>query len=142
MRIGVMIGPERGRFATKVDRLRADARWAEDAGLASIWTPQIPDEFDALTAATVMGVETERIEIGTAVVPLQDVLGLGSEARMNTPGVATGNWVWRFREDQLGDEPRQRLAELTALYGRWQGISDAPVQPPAQRCVEVDVEKP
>jgi F420-dependent oxidoreductase-like protein len=71
MRIGVMIGPERGRFASKVDRLRTDARWAEEAGLASIWTPQIPDEFDALTAATVMGMETSRIEIGTAVVPLQ-----------------------------------------------------------------------
>jgi F420-dependent oxidoreductase-like protein len=71
MRIGVMIGPERGRYATKVDRLRTDARWAEDAGLASVWIPQIPDEFDALTAATVAGAETIRIEIGTAVVPVQ-----------------------------------------------------------------------
>jgi F420-dependent oxidoreductase-like protein len=71
MRIGVMIGPERGRYATKVDRLRADARWAEEAGLATIWVPQIPDEFDALTAATLVGAETSRIEIGTAVVPVQ-----------------------------------------------------------------------
>jgi len=71
MRIGVMIGPERGRYATKVDRLRADARWAEEAGLASVWVPQIPDEFDALTAATLAGAETSRIEVGTAVVPVQ-----------------------------------------------------------------------
>ena len=71
MRIGVMVGPERGRYATKVDRLRADARWAEEAGLASVWIPQIPDEFDALTAATLVGAETSRIEIGTAVVPVQ-----------------------------------------------------------------------
>jgi F420-dependent oxidoreductase-like protein len=71
MRIGVMIGPERGRYATKVDRLRRDARWAEEAGLASVWIPQIPDEFDALTAATVVGAETSRIEVGTAVVPVQ-----------------------------------------------------------------------
>jgi F420-dependent oxidoreductase-like protein len=71
MRIGVMVGPERGRYRTKVDRLRADARWAEEAGLASLWVPQIPDDFDALTAATVVGVETTRIEIGTAVVPIQ-----------------------------------------------------------------------
>lgn len=71
MRIGLMVGPERGRYATKVERLRADARWAEDAGLATIWTPQIPDEFDAMTAAVVMGTETSRIEIGTAVVPIQ-----------------------------------------------------------------------
>jgi F420-dependent oxidoreductase-like protein len=71
MRIGLMIGPERGRYRTKVERLRADARWAEDAGLATVWIPQIPDEFDALTAATVVGAGTTRIEIGTAVVPVQ-----------------------------------------------------------------------
>ncbi|HVV35927.1 MAG TPA: TIGR03564 family F420-dependent LLM class oxidoreductase, partial [Acidimicrobiales bacterium] len=70
-RIGVMVGPERGRYATKVERLRRDARWAEGAGFSTIWVPQIPDEFDALTAATVMGIETTRIEIGTAVVPIQ-----------------------------------------------------------------------
>ena len=67
MRIGVMIGPERGRYSTKVDRLRRDARWAEDSGFTTIWVPQIPDEFDALTAAAVMGAETERIEISTGV---------------------------------------------------------------------------
>jgi F420-dependent oxidoreductase-like protein len=71
MRIGVMVGPERGRHRTKVDRLRADARWAEEAGFASVWIPQIPDEFDALTAATLVGAETSRIEVGTAVVPVQ-----------------------------------------------------------------------
>ena len=52
-------------------RLRSDARWAEEAGFASIWIPQIPDDFDALTAATLVGAATERIEIGTAVVPVQ-----------------------------------------------------------------------
>ena len=55
MRIGLMIGPERGRYGTKVQRLQADARWAEEAGLATVWIPQIPDEFDALTAATLVG---------------------------------------------------------------------------------------
>ena len=71
MRIGLMVGPERGRYGTKVARLQADARWAEEAGLATVWIPQIPDEFDALTAATVVGAATSRIEIGTAVVPVQ-----------------------------------------------------------------------
>jgi F420-dependent oxidoreductase-like protein len=71
MRIGVMIGPERGRYASKVERLRADARWAEEAGLRSVWIPQIPDDFDALTAATVVGQATISIEVGTAVVPVQ-----------------------------------------------------------------------
>src|SRR3546814_7028847 len=66
-----MLGPERGRYATKVERMLADARWAEEAGMASVWIPQIPDDFDALTAATIVGVETSRIEIGTAVVPVQ-----------------------------------------------------------------------
>jgi F420-dependent oxidoreductase-like protein len=71
MRIGLMIGPERGRYRTKVQRLQADARWAEEAGLSTVWIPQIPDEFDALTAAVLVGTETSRIEIGTAVVPVQ-----------------------------------------------------------------------
>jgi F420-dependent oxidoreductase-like protein len=71
VRFGLMIGPERGRYASKVARLRADARWAEDAGLDSVWIPQIPNEFDALTAAALVGTETSRIEIGTAVVPVQ-----------------------------------------------------------------------
>jgi F420-dependent oxidoreductase-like protein len=71
MRIGLMVGPERGRYATKVERMRTDVRWAEDAGFSTVWIPQIPDEFDALTAAALAGVETSRIEIGTAVVPVQ-----------------------------------------------------------------------
>jgi F420-dependent oxidoreductase-like protein len=71
MRVGLMIGPERGRYRSKVERLQADARWAEEVGLATVWIPQIPDEFDALTAATVVGSVTSRIEIGTAVVPVQ-----------------------------------------------------------------------
>lgn len=71
MRVGLMIGPERGRYATKVERLAADARQAEEAGLHSVWIPQIPDDFDALTAAAVVGAATSRLEIGTAVVPVQ-----------------------------------------------------------------------
>ena len=71
MRIGLMIGPERGRYQSKIARLQADASWAEEAGLATVWIPQIPDEFDALTAATLVGAVTSRIEIGTAVVPVQ-----------------------------------------------------------------------
>jgi F420-dependent oxidoreductase-like protein len=66
-----MVGPERGRYATKVERLQSDARWAEEAGCSSIWVPQIPDEFDALTAATLVGLATSRIEVGTAVIPVQ-----------------------------------------------------------------------
>ena len=71
MRVGLIVGPERGRYATKVERMQADVRWAEEAGLSTVWIPQIPDEFDALTAVALVGAETSRIEIGTAVVPVQ-----------------------------------------------------------------------
>jgi F420-dependent oxidoreductase-like protein len=71
MRIGLMVGPERGRYATKIERMRADVEWAETAGLSTVWIPQIPDEFDALTAVALVGAASTRIEIGTAVVPVQ-----------------------------------------------------------------------
>jgi 4-alpha-glucanotransferase len=54
----------------------------------------------------------------TAVVPLQDVLGLGSEARMNRPATLGGNWRWRFREEALRPEHADRLLALARLYGR------------------------
>jgi 4-alpha-glucanotransferase len=57
----------------------------------------------------------------TAVVPLQDVLGLGSEARMNVPGRPTGNWTWRFLPGQIDQPDRSRLADITAVYNRWNG---------------------
>ena len=54
----------------------------------------------------------------TAIVPLQDVMRLGDEARMNTPGRQTGNWGWRFLPHQLHPGLAAGLAELTATYGR------------------------
>lgn len=53
-----------------------------------------------------------------AVIPFQDVIGLGSEGRMNIPGTIEGNWEWRFDWDQVGHNLANRLYELTALYGR------------------------
>jgi 4-alpha-glucanotransferase len=53
-----------------------------------------------------------------AVVPLQDVLGLGSEARMNTPGVARGNWAWRALPGALTAERAESLKRLARLTGR------------------------
>jgi len=71
MRIGLMIGPELGRYRQKVAGLIADAEAAERAGFASIWVPQIPGDFDAFTMITLMGRATRRVELGTAVVPIQ-----------------------------------------------------------------------
>jgi 4-alpha-glucanotransferase len=53
-----------------------------------------------------------------AIVPLQDVLGLGSEARMNLPGKVSGNWKWRFRPGALSAKLSGRLRKLTTLYDR------------------------
>ena len=71
MRIGLMMGPERGRHRRKVAQLAADAAAAERDGFASIWLPQIPGDFDAFVAITLAAQATERIELGTAVVPIQ-----------------------------------------------------------------------
>jgi 4-alpha-glucanotransferase len=59
-----------------------------------------------------------RSAAGWAVVPLQDVLGLGGQARMNTPGVPDGNWAWRLRDGELTPELAQRLADIVRETGR------------------------
>jgi 4-alpha-glucanotransferase len=56
-----------------------------------------------------------------AIAPLQDVLRLGSEARMNEPGTTSGNWRWRFREEQVGAHMTDQLGELTETYARATG---------------------
>jgi F420-dependent oxidoreductase-like protein len=71
MRIGLMIGPERGRYRHKVAQLVADAEAAERDGFTSIWVPQIPGDFDAFTMITLLGRATRRVELGTAVLPIQ-----------------------------------------------------------------------
>lgn len=54
----------------------------------------------------------------TAIVPLQDLLGLGSEARMNLPNSTQGNWSWRFEQDALTEDHSERLRDMTGTYGR------------------------
>jgi 4-alpha-glucanotransferase len=53
-----------------------------------------------------------------AVIPMQDILELGSEHRMNTPGTTEGNWHWRFQWQQLTAERVERLAHLISLFNR------------------------
>ncbi len=53
-----------------------------------------------------------------AIVQMQDVLGLGSSARMNTPSTATGNWRWRLSKADLSDSIVSKLKHLAELYGR------------------------
>ena len=123
MRIGLMVGPERNRYATKVDRMLSDATWAEAHGLHTVWIPQVPDEFDAMTAAALIARATTRLEIGTAVVPLQTrhPVALMQQA-LSTQLVAEGRFTlglgpshhWII-EDMIG-LPYQRPAALTADY--------------------------
>jgi 4-alpha-glucanotransferase len=54
----------------------------------------------------------------TAIVPMQDLLGLGSEARMNLPASSSGNWAWRCQNGDFKEIISQRLREITEIYGR------------------------
>ena len=123
MRIGVMIGPERGDPARKVRRMIEDVGWAENAGIDTAWIPQIPTDFDALTAVALMGARTTRIELGTAVVPLQaqHPIALARQA-LSVQAASRGrlalgvgpshHWIVR---DMLG-LPYERPAGLTRDY--------------------------
>jgi 4-alpha-glucanotransferase len=53
-----------------------------------------------------------------AILPMQDVLGLDGEHRMNTPGTPEGNWTWRFTWEQVTPELPGRLTHLVSQYGR------------------------
>jgi 4-alpha-glucanotransferase len=72
-----------------------------------------------------------------AIFPLQDVMGLGSEHRMNTPGTLGGaNWGWRFTWEALGSEPARVLGLLTAASGRGRfELLGLPVPPKAKPAV-------
>jgi 4-alpha-glucanotransferase len=74
-----------------------------------------------------------------ALYPLQDVLGLGNEARLNLPGRPHGNWTWRFREQALRDELAAKLAGMTIASGRWFPPGEAPEETMAE---ELEYEEP
>ena len=93
-----MASPEQRDFATEYLRLREEEGWNWGA-LSCAWA----------TAGFL------------AIAPLQDVLGLGGDSRMNTPGtMGRENWSWRVRQEALNPDVSQRLACITRLYGREQ----------------------
>lgn len=72
MRIGLMVGSDKERSrADRLPGLLDDARAADAAGFTSFWMPQVPGYLDAMTAVALIGQVTERVELGTAVVPIQ-----------------------------------------------------------------------
>ncbi|MEV1069879.1 TIGR03564 family F420-dependent LLM class oxidoreductase [Streptomyces sp. NPDC050263] len=123
MRVGVMSGPERGDAGHKAARMVDDARWAEEAGFDTVWVPQVPTDFDALTAVSLMGQATSRIELGTAVVPVhaQHPVALARQAlsahaaaggRLALGVGASHHWIVR---DMLGI-PYEKPAAYTRAY--------------------------
>jgi F420-dependent oxidoreductase-like protein len=118
-----MIGAERGDMARKVAKLASDIEWAEAAGLDTAWMPQVPNDFDCLTMVSLMAAHSSRIELGTAVVPLQaqHPIALARQA-LSTHAVAGGrlalgvgpshHWIIR---DMLG-LPYEKPAAYTRDY--------------------------
>ncbi|PSQ91400.1 MAG: 4-alpha-glucanotransferase, partial [Bacteroidetes bacterium QH_2_63_10] len=74
------------------------------------------EEIHRHTVRAIMASVADRV-----VVPMQDVIGLGSEGRMNTPGTMGDNWEWRLLPDQIAEEDEEFLKDLTHLYGRASG---------------------
>ncbi|OLT38067.1 LLM class F420-dependent oxidoreductase [Actinomadura sp. CNU-125] len=142
MRVGVMIGPERGDSSKKVGRMIDDVLWAEEAGLDTAWIPQVPTDFDALIAVSLMGARTRRIELGTAVVPLQAQHPIALARQALSAQAATGgrltlgvgpshHWIVR---DMLG-LPYEKPAAYTRDY---LDVLDAALRGPGDVDVEND----
>ncbi|MEL6163723.1 MAG: 4-alpha-glucanotransferase, partial [Cyanobacteria bacterium J06628_3] len=53
-----------------------------------------------------------------AIFPLQDILGLGSNARMNIPSLGEGNWEWRYRPEAMNSELSDRMKDFVQFFGR------------------------
>jgi F420-dependent oxidoreductase-like protein len=138
MRIGLMIGSDKERpRADRLAGLAAEVQAADRAGFMSMWIPQVPGYLDALTAIAVVGQGTERIELGTAVVPVQTRHPVSMAQQALTTQAACGgrftlglgpshHWIV---EDQLGlryERPaslmRDYLAVLTAAFAGPGGI--------------------
>jgi F420-dependent oxidoreductase-like protein len=124
MRLGLMIGSDKVRDrADRLAGLIADVQAADRAGFFSIWIPQIPGYLDAMTAIALAGRVTERIEIGTAVVPIQTRHPISMAQQALTTQLACGgrfalglgpshHWIV---QDQLG-LAYERPAHLVRSY--------------------------
>lgn len=102
--------PSRGWYetgATEAERQRVREYLGDDASGESL--PSLLIRLAMISPAT------------TTIIPVQDLLGLGIGARMNTPGTPEGNWRWRLSGTGMGDAIRDRLATMTHVYGRENG---------------------
>jgi F420-dependent oxidoreductase-like protein len=143
MRLGLMVGSDKERpRADRLSGLLDDGTVAESQGFASFWIPQVPGYLDAMTAVALLGQVTERIEIGTAVVPIQTrhPLIMAQQALTTQIGCAgrftlgigpSHHWII---SDQLG-LPYDRPARLVRNY---LDVLDAAFAGPGAVAVEND----
>lgn len=121
-------GPDNPYWPHFYDRNTVAYTGTHDNDASAGWYAKLTDE-DKRTVARYLGREVgspaaDLIRLAwasvadLAITPLQDVLELGTEARMNVPGVADGNWGWRFTPDQIKPGQFERLADLTSIYHR------------------------
>jgi F420-dependent oxidoreductase-like protein len=143
MRVGLMIGSDKERSRSeRLAGLIDDARAIDRAGFASLWLPQIPGYLDAMTAIAVIGQVTQRIELGTAVVPIQTrhPIPMAQQA-LTTQAACSGRFTlglgpshhW-IVEDQLG----LRYERPAALVRDYLQVLDAAFAGPRPVDVEND----
>ena len=77
----------------------------------SFHTPKEEQHWDLISLAM-------RSVADTCIIPVQDYLGLGSEARINTPSTVGDNWKWRMGKNAFSDELKGSIWHMTKLYGR------------------------
>lgn len=133
MRIGLMIGSDRDvKRSERLPRLLEHVRQAEDQGFASYWVPQIPGYLDAMTVLALAGQVTQRIELGTAVVPVQGrhplilaqqalTTGLAAGGRFTLGVGASHHWIvedqWGLDYERPAHLVRDSLEVLVAAMG-------------------------
>ena len=96
------------------DSTRTPADVAKERAFARAYLDLKKDE--PIHWRLIRGVESSVADL--AIIPLQDVLGLGTEARMNLPGTSSGNWRWRFLRGALRPELARRMDEMVQIYDR------------------------
>ena len=136
-----MVGSDKER--TRADRLAgliADGTRAENAGFKSFWMPQVPGYFDAMTAITLLGQATDRIELATAVVPIQTRHPMIMAQQALTTQVACGgrftlgigpshHWIVNGQLGLPYDRPAQLVSDyLDVLEASFAGVGSVDVE--------------
>lgn len=122
-------GPDNPYLPFNIDRNCVIYTGTHDNNTTIGWFNQIPDYerenvLRYLGCVSGDGIHWDLIRLALssvanlAIIPMQDLLGLGEESQMNIPSTAEGNWNWRYRSDGITDSLRDRFKSLTYTYGR------------------------